>query len=345
MNSTVPLDQALPWSPEVARKILVCDSFETDGRFLLHTLAAQVLNNNNNNNSKNATTTTTSSRVLWLSGSPITDRQVATAMKKIGCDAAAAYLRDPSSSNSNKNLTIRPLATEIATQCLKDENFDGEVFLKDVYKQVKTWLVQQQQQQQEQQQTETSKDPRPCWIFVDDVSSLAAMLGDDAFLVYRFVDSLGALAARLGTFGMVIRCSHDLDHQTLHSKKQDSNNGDDVQDNSGWMGAGGLAHKEQLKHNQQTWIPWERSLESCVDAIVDVVPLTSGYSREAHGRLVFSECPGGRGWGDSSSISTHSSTSAKQQMTQGASWNFNKFVINYCLNDNGVRAIRLRGTS
>ena len=66
-----------------------------------------------------------------------------------------------------------------------------------------------------------------------------------------------------------------------------------------------------------------------VDTIVDVIPLISGYSREAHGRLVFSECPGGRGWGDSS-----------KQQPQSASWN--KLVINYSLNDNGVRAIRLR---
>lgn len=293
MNSTVPLDEALPWSPGIERKVLVCDSIETDGRFLLHTMAKQILASNN--------------QVLWVTCSPITTRQVATSLKKIGCDMAAVYLRDPSKS---KNLTIRSLTMEISNKSLEDPQFDAETYLKDVYGQLKQWI-------REQDQTIST----PCWIFLDDVSSLASILGDR--LVYCFLDSLFAFSARLGknSFGMIVRCSQDLD-QTL------TRAGDEEKDNTGWVGAGGLAHRQKLKENQRNFVPWERSIGP-VDTIVDVIPLISGYSREAHGRLVFSECPGGRGWGDSS-----------KQQPQSASWN--KLVINYSLNDNGVRAIRLR---
>jgi hypothetical protein len=311
MNAnTVPLDEALPWSPSIPRTILVCDSIETDGRFVLYTIATQILKSKQGG------------RVLWLTGSPVTDRQVAMALKKSGCDVAAAYLRDASKS---QNLKIQSLAAEVAATTLllsledaDDKEFHAETFLKQIYKQVKTWL----------QEGEGSDDGLS-WVLLDDVSSLAAILGEK--IVFCFIDSLNALAMRwqdnTNAFGIVIRCSHDLD-QTLHKR---ATNIDEEKDQTGWMGAGGLGHKQQLKHNQQDWIPWERSLNESVDAIVDVVPLTSGYSREAHGRLIFSECPSGRGWGK------------QQPQKNNTSWN--ELVINYCLHDNGVRAIRLRGTS
>jgi hypothetical protein len=301
-TTTVPLDEALPWSPSIPRTILVCDSIETDGRFVLYTLATQILKKQ------------VCGRVLWLTGSPVTDRQVAMALKKSGCDVAAAYLRD--ASKSHQNLKIQSLAADVATTLLsleeeEEKEFDPETFLKQIYKQVKTWL----------QDGKSSEGLS--WVLLDDVSSLAAIFGEK--IVFCFIDSLNALAMRwqgTNAFGMVIRCSHDLD-QTLNKRATDI---DEEKDQTGWMGAGGLGHKQQLKHNQQHWIPWERSINESVDAIVDVVPLTSGYSREAHGRLIFSECPSGRGWG------------APQKNT--SSWN--ELVINYCLHDNGVRAIRLR---
>jgi hypothetical protein len=300
MSATVPLEEALPCSPRVARKLLVCDSVETDGRFLCYTFAKQAL--------------AATSRVLWLVGTPVTDRQVATGLKKMGCDAAAAYLRDPTNS---KNLRIRCLADEIATRSLADENgWDEEVFLKEVYKQVKTWL----------QNADSSSNNNPSWILLDDVSTLATILGES--LVYQFVDSICALSTRMGSddIGIMIRCSHELDQTLLHKTDEDFE-----KDQSGWLGAGGLAHRTAVRENQLQSVPWERYIES-VDGIVDVVPLTSGYSREAHGRLVFSEVPGGRGWGEYN----------KSQQVQTGSNAWNKLLFNYCIHDNGVRAIRLR---
>jgi hypothetical protein len=295
--SSVPLSEALPWSPKCNRKVLVCDSVETDGRFLLHTLCTQVLAGNG--------------RILWLTGGPVTETQVATGLKKIGCDAATGYLR----SGASPSLNIQSLAVEIATQTLADQDWNAEAYLKKIYQDIKAWVQQQ----------DDSKGPS--WVLLDDVSALASLVGER--LVYCFVDSLSALASRLGdehSFGLMIRCSHDIDQEFL--KEQALN---DKNTNPGWVGAGGQSRDLP----RQEWIPWERHLVELADGIVDVVPLTSGYSREAHGRLIFSERPGGRGWSDGNTGSS----------AQAASLAWNKLVINYCIQDNGVRAIRLRGTS
>jgi hypothetical protein len=299
MNSTaVSMTDSLPWSTSVPRNILICDSIETDGRFLLHTLALQALAGNNS--------------ILWLAGGPLTDRQVATALKKIGCDVATGYLRDNAKTQS---LSIRSLSVEISSRITEEvdgSEWDAEVYLKQVYQQVKTWVQKQSQE-----------DKCPCWVLLDDVSSLASILGDR--VVHCFIDSLSALSARMGecAFGVAIRCSHDVDQELIKRQAENENKA-----NTGWVGAGGLS----LINNQREWIPWERHLVELADGIVDVVPLTSGYSREAHGRLIFSETPGGRGWGEGT----------KQQQTTNA---WNNLVINYCITDNGVRAIRLRGAT
>eukprot|EP00980_Cylindrotheca_fusiformis_P009083 scaffold1965_cov110-Cylindrotheca_fusiformis.AAC.6 len=300
MNATVPLEEALPCSPAVARKILITDSVETDGRFLCYTFARQAL--------------ATSCNVLWLVGTPVTDRQVATGLKKMGCDAAAMYLRNPEDS---KNLRIRCLADEIATRSLEDkQGWNEEGFLKEVFVQIKTWL----------QICDSSSTNGPAWILLDDVSTLATILGEK--LIYQFVDSICALCTRINNdeIGILIRCSHELDQALLNQTDEDFE-----KDQSGWLGAGGLAHRTAVRDTQLHSIPWERSIEA-VDGIVDVVPLTSGYSREAHGRLVFSEVAGGRGWGER--------TTSQQVQTGANAWN--KLLFNYCIHDNGVRAIRLR---
>jgi hypothetical protein len=331
MNATVPLKEALPWSAETPRKILICDSIETDGSFLLHTFAGQVLKTSVGSHITSATAGRSggsSHRLWWLTARPVTDRQVATALKKIGCDAAASYLRKPTGNTAvhimnRPPLQITSLTAEIASKTLETDgpNFDGELYLKEIYKQIKAWAASGHDDVEA-----TSK----CWIFLDDVSSLASILGDEG-LVYQFVDSIQSLATRTNSLGTVVRCSYELDQTLMKAELEEA------QDKIGWLGAGGMAQKEETQHIRQTWIPWERAIES-MDIVVDIVPLSSGYSREAHGRLVFSEYPGGRGWS-----STATGNKTKQgSMTAPSASPWNSFVINYCLQDNGVRAIRLR---
>lgn len=205
-----------------------------------------------------------------------------------------------------------------------EDALDGETFLRDLYRRIKLWHNKQ----------ETNANGTQ-WLILDDMSSLATILGET--LVYQFVDSVCALAfssmegSDAPSFGLVIRCSNEEDKLLLKASKVDEH-----KDKTGWIGAGGQSHRAQIKRIHEDWIPWERSLES-IDAIIDVVPLTSGYSREAHGRLIFTEAPFGRGWRDAAT------TVLASKASSGVAWN--KAILNYCIQDNGVRAIRLRDTT
>jgi hypothetical protein len=349
MNSTTLLQETLPWSPEIPRTILVCDSIETDGSFVLTTMVMNLFK----------TLERRSARVLWLSGRPVSDRQIATTLKKVGCEVGAAYLRDSQLNNvpltqsslteadDTRKLIIRSLVEEVATKLVMSGNgdnkeqeihtdrttssFDPESYLQQVYNDVKTWI--------RMGNTVPENLRVPSWIILDDVSALSTILGDN--VVYCFVDSLCSFTSRHNQLerttsnrtkkcGTIIRCSNDVDQ--FNYKMQDSED----KDHSGWVGAGGLANKQSLAEHRRTVIPWERCLEDLADAIIDVLPLPSGFSREAQGRLIFSETPNGSGWGNDnrSRVPYRSSTT---------SWN--KLIINYCVQDTGVRAIRMQAGS
>lgn len=359
MNAnTIPLREVIPWSPNDPRNILVCDSIETDGSFVLSTMAAQLF-------SSTVSPQLSSSRIqgegqdqqqasmpraLWLSGNASTEKQVALTLKKLGCDAGVSYLRKnnndmKNTSNSHNGLTIRSLASEISDLILKGNNPDGkdgispfnnEKYLQAVYRDVKTWV---------NRMDETSAS----WIILDDITAVAAILGDT--LVYCFVENLISLVNRpdkpaARQCGLIVRCSGDLDQILYRIEGNESN------DHSGWFGAGGLSHK-QATHDTlyRTFVPWERAIEESVDAIIDVLPLLSGFSREAHGRLIFSETPNGRGWRNqhgrnnrilapSLSAGVTSKASSRTNTTNSPNWN--KLIFNYRMQDNGARAIRLR---
>ena len=172
--------------------------------------------------------------------------------------------------------------------------------------------------------------------------------------MYCFVESLIALVHRPETpdCGLILRCSGDLDQMQYRTEANEGT------DQSGWFGAGGLEHKQAV-HDAlyRSYVPWERAIEESVDAIIDVLPLLSGFSREAHGRLIFSETPNGRGWKDivqdrknapatvgvgaSSAFKSSSSSSSRSNQKKSPN-NWNKLIFNYRIQDNGARAIRLR---
>jgi hypothetical protein len=368
MNAnTIPLQEVIPWSPNTPRKILVCDSIETDGSFVLSTMTAHLFSSMSLSSSSVMQTKGLNrhqmplSRGLWLSGNASTERQVASTLKKLGCDAGAAYLRKNNNDNNNVNnshngLTIRSLALEIADLILKSDSsengedycqFDRERYLKSVYNDVKAWVNDISHDNIEEESKAAESDSS--WIILDDVTALASILGDT--MVYCFVESLLSLVNQPKTSstrqcGLIIRCSGDLDQMLYRIE------GNEGKDHSGWFGAGGLSHKQATHETlYKTFVPWERALEESVDAIIDVLPLLSGFSREAHGRLIFSETPNGRGWKNlqsrDSRISTPSHSagptsklSSRTNKTKSSNWN--KLIFNYRMQDNGARAIRLR---
>lgn len=284
MNSSasVPLSEALPWlTPSDTSKCwLVCDSVETDGRFLLHTVATQTLKLDQN--------------VYWVACGPWTCRLIAAAMKKLGCEAAALYLRDSSSSCP---LHIQSVTVDISTKLANDDTeneFDTEVYMKELFQSIRTWTLQQSD---------------GGLVVIDDASALASLVGER--LTYCFLLSLRALTKRANC-NILIRCSQDYDMDVLKEQDTSSVRAGGSR-NIDWVGAGGAIKDSSVR------IPWERNLAELADSIVNVEPLASGYSREAHGRLVFVE---------------HSQA---QSLTP--------IVMNYCCQDTSVSAIRLRGSS
>ena len=266
-SGNVTLTEALPWSTDGEDCIVVTDAVATDGRFMLHTIAGQALANKQ--------------KVLWISCGPVPETLVATALRKMGCEAAASYLK----LNTRSTEWRHPLAIHCVMVDVPTSPLDSQLYLKNLYQRVKDWCM---------------SDSNNTTIIVDDASVLGNLLGERT--VYFFLSYLRALdSSRL-----VVRCSNDMDSI---SNQEDDVSGTNTHQHTDWVGAGGR------RMHAAAVIPWERNLIEFANWIVDVVPLSSGYSREAHGRLVFT-----------------SRALIPEPM----------LVMNYCLQDTAVSAIRLR---
>jgi hypothetical protein len=276
MNSSasVPLMDALPWSLSDGNSCwLVCDSVETDGRFLLHSLVTRTLKQQQE-------------KVYWLACGPWTCQLIAAALKKMGCDAAALYLRDSASSPLN----VQSVTVDMSTKLEENDEFDAKMYIKELYRSISKWIHQ--------------NASRNALIVMDDVSALAALVGER--LTFCLLQSVRALQTS-NSFNFVMKCSQDYDMDLI--QQEDTSRvcpGGSL--NVDWVGAGG-GTSHAILH-----VPWERSLVELADTIVNVEPLASGYSREAHGRLVVV---------DSSSLTP--------------------IILNYCCQDSSVSAVRLRG--
>lgn len=357
-DHTLPLVEALPWSPYIASHLLVCDSLETQADFVMATLLKEILWSSSSSPSspppvappqKSATTTTKmSTSVYYVTGGPTTNQEVTTRVQRgkrriVGPGGTGTGTGGGVGSigGGSGRLTIRCLASEMAQALLASMNdandddddddagagaFDGEKYLKDIYKEIKEWVWQQPKQ-------------NVSWIVLDDLSAMATLLGDTT--VFCFVDSLFAFVARgelTGQVGFVLRSSNGHRQASYQSQTTGSDNDDDMTAKV-WAGAGGLTHRQALQEHQWNHPPsWELQLESMVDTIVDVLPLPSGFSREAHGRLVVSETPTGRGWWRGTATTSLSNRSMKTTFNNGS----NRLIVNYCVQDSDVRAIRLR---
>ena len=120
-------------------------------------------------------------------------------------------------------------------------------------------------------------------VVLDDVSAMATLVGES--LAYTMVLSLRSSCSKL-----CVRCANGVQSYTPVP----------------WLGG-------ELEADNA--ILWENRLIELFDLFLDVLPLQSGYSREAHGRLVVSQ--------------------ADQQQS---------VVVNYSLTDTKAMAIRVQRT-
>lgn len=366
--NAVPLPDVLPWADALPpqRTVLINDSVGTDGRFLLHTLASQTLRGGSGGGgaagaSAPASSSSSGGRVLWLGCTPASVKQIASALKKIGCDASltmAATIGGSGRGNGNissaksRRLEIVSIMLEAATTILSsnEEEEKNEAptsltsgYLKKLYRRIKSWL------------NESSSPQQPNLIVVDDATSLATIFGPRN--VEFFLRQVRSLSLRQGYASMAILCSTDADQDRyLTAAAREGGVAVNVAGGgsakSTWIGAGsdGMAVEQEY---QQIVVggaagAWERNLVEIADGIVDVMPLQSGFSLEAHGRLVFTERKGGRGWRDAASAGggrrLPPSTTRPASSSAAGAPAFLTTVVNYCCEDSSVKAFRLRSS-
>lgn len=291
--SRTSLQQILPWSVKDPRCIVVYDSLESDGRFLTCTMATQVL-------------TDPVGMVLWVSFGPFTQELVLSALRKRGWSDRSAKSQSDSASS---RIRIRCIPAEVADKMVAippigDGPEDTEVvveeiidmFVKRLYTEIHNWM---------------SDTPAGGWVILDDMSCGAGIIGTKR--ISKLVHSL--IASRPEHVGLLVRCSLEEDQkQTIMSSTSATNNLRFSEERA-WVGAGGKVTRQDSSNSEYIW---ERALVEVVDAVVDVFPLSSGYTRQAHGKLVFTECTSG-----------------------GFGGRVIAPVYNYCLMDNDVSAIRI----
>lgn len=120
-----------------------------------------------------------------------------------------------------------------------------------------------------------------------------------------------------------------------------------------WLGVGStgsvdsqIFHLEEQSHclslqtQSSASLLYKSSWYELADAIVDVSPLESGYARDVLGRLSFATTWGGLGWWGVSHSNMKNRGTSFDSNAQGGYYGSN--CVNYCIDDGGVKIMRLR---
>eukprot|EP01083_Nonionella_stella_P002695 7743_1 len=307
MNS-VPLTDVLPWgddAPSGGRTILVFDSAEADGRFLCHEIVSQCLSFNKGAKTLKGDPVIKSKarNIIWLHCGTVTKNQIRAAMKRKGCDL-----------RSNQDMV--DIIMIIPNLIDSNEKNIGE-YLKNIYYQVKQKVDKYAE----------------CLIIIDDATSLSIFFRSTTILsFFQKIKALVRTRANLDDgydSGLVIIASQDLNQEQYFREVTQEQTTVTSGEKFNYIGAEqALKNDAPLKSEE---ICWEMALTELADGIVDVVPLASGFARDVHGRLIFTErLTGGLGWKE---------TGYNESKSTGG---FSTCIVNYCCSDAGVRAIRLR---
>lgn len=360
------------------KTILINDCLETDGKFLLYTLASQHLSHNNNQSTTNKSRRDDCGqrRLFWISGGSSTETQIAASLKKIGC----------SSSDLDNNMSSRVQIVSIAqhysdlimsdSKIKQESTDDEEEYLKSLYKRFREW-------------SNAGDKDGPILLIIDNVTTMSNMFHNlhiFGFLqkVRKFLDSKSSSPGQS-------RCKHLIgirsrmniahitdfleDHNYIMSSsaaKRQKKRGNNINKTSAnnsyhssrnfdsWIGCGGSSnYLLELNASRSFFIHGGGSYRgkespSCLLSnllteiaygIVDVIPLSSGFSREAHGRLIFTKRLSGSPISMKIRHANNNSiekTQQQQQDTNNVVVESSYLMLNYALSENGVKAIRLR---
>lgn len=365
MNS-VPITDILPWGdhspPTGGRTILIYDSAESNGRFLLYTIAAQTLRlQQSSSSSSDNTRDDKRPHILWIHCGTKTDSQIYAGMKKNGIDVKGTKPGESKIHILRSISTDSMLVPQIASQNNQPETNtsswdDEKKSLKLLYQRIKNMTSQ--------------------WskyvIILDDASFMSTYFGGN--LTFAFIQKVRNMVRKESLIkqnSLILLASNDLDQecyaQATNQQEKNVTGGKNMQ----YIGAGGkgmlndpesLTSMELGSLYELGEMVWERALVELADGVVDVLPLASGFAKDVHGRLVFTcRRGGGLGWRDAgigSSVSgggSSSSFSARESKrgsigsisggfapASSTPHHFSTTLVNYCCTDSGVKAIRLR---
>jgi hypothetical protein len=298
------------------RTLLVTDTIEADGRFILCHLAAQtaaaaqqvVLRRRRGQpeHKESASSPGGGGGVLWIAcGSGSTESStVRSAIRRIGGSLAAGSLAEHVSVHSVPTMLLAEQgivagddhgATEDSSSFPPPEPQPLSSMWERLLAMIYDWRRQQPQT------TTGGSDNGSSYpvVIIDDLSTLAALLGEQqAYLLAYYARDLSLQL----NFDLVLR-SFGTDATSFHHP-------------IAFFGAGGQGDGSSSVEDDAFYC-WEAGLVELADQIVDVRPLASGYSREAQGRFFVTD-----------------NTSQRHQQPK------KQRLYNYLLLDNDVRVFR-----
>lgn len=287
-------------------------------------------------------------------------------------------------SKNSKNTDMNTVTSNNATSSNNNQESTSDcknmnAFVKSIYLKVKHWIHHTIITAQSNQ---SIINPL---VIIDNATLLSTQIGPQ--LTHTLCQKIQSLlsststtlsttpsaATNTGIGCLAILCSHDFDQEyylnsTQQSKRNTNVTGGKIMQYIGAAGRGTLVDSMEMASLKQkadyellllhdrddngsnginNHHYWERSLVELADGIIDVLPLPSGFARDVHGRLIFTERLGSAlGWKHFKHMRNTgtSDTSAGNNTTSSSTHgnNFSTTTVNYCCYDSGVRAIRLR---
>jgi hypothetical protein len=282
------------------------------------------------------TTASKSRKVLWISCGAYSEQNIVSAVKKIGTKEGMTGIDRLSSSASWEYISacdeiVSSVANDYDTTEGKynDEQVKRELlsssYVQALYERIKGRLSNS-----DECKNNEHGNTMFCWLVVlDDVLILSQLLGTHALLA--LIQRIRAIIQSQGGC-FIIRTSNEAEreHILMAAATEEYSSTTSPQ----WVGAGGgdtvfdnvrFYPSVELQHQ---FMSWNNTLSELADGIIDVMPLQSGFSREAHGRLLCTEILGGRGWVDGSD-------SIRSGYTKTAA------SFNYLCSESDVKAIYL----
>ena len=300
MNSTSLVD-AFPFSTTVGitdndkkKTYGIFDCIDTDGTFIITNLLSYLKQQQQQQQQQQ----TKVPKILWIGCGPFTSQSqnIIQALKKSNCDFGRTL---PSS------LWIHCIPTDLATHVFSptkndsdemkdDDDWDSNEYLRKLIQTIQLQITKMT----------TSGNEEEVVMVLDDVTALSMLVGNTN--AFYFLQKLRSM-----NHTIIFKCSHELESQKdlplVHNKPIQ-------RQQMPWIAAGGGSSSSGGRYDSSHY--WESTLVDLADEIIDVLPLPSGFSKQVHGRIIF---------------------------TSRSSTNISSTMVNFYLSETqGVKIMRLR---